>query len=120
MNGPIPELGTPHWHAAQWIINDDPLLMDFDDGNLSQRYMMAFLYFHWTNNGENPWISCNPPVGEEDDTCTLIMFTRLSDDSDVYTPIEGKVRWLSGQGVCEWEGVLCAGGDNVLGVSLCT
>jgi hypothetical protein len=113
------EIGTPQYSAAEWIMNEDPLKLEADDTGLFQRYMMAFLYFHTTKNGKEKWRSCNPPQEGEDDTCTFLQFDRASNDTEIYVPKEGKIRWLSGQGVCSWEGVLCAGGASVLGVFLC-
>ena len=141
---------TPHYKAAQWIMYEDPLQMDVQNPLLIQRYMMAFLYFHTSRNGEQPWRACepkrhtcitpapgiesldseeyyaqcpewecNPPKEGEDDTCTSLEFTRLDNDCIDYEPKANKVRWLSGQAVCKWEGVLCAGGAEVLGVNLC-
>jgi hypothetical protein len=110
--------GTPHYSAANWIVNEDPMQMSATDPNLLQRFMMAFLYFHTTDNGKAPWVSCNPPKQGEDDTCVALDFKRQEDDSITYVPRSGATRWLSGQDECNWEGVECAGGSAILGFNL--
>ena len=114
--------GTALRRAMDWIMNEDPMMLRPNDPRLVQRYMMAFLYFHSTNNGESEWRSCNPPKEGEDDFCVFEEFGRDPDpynDTIVYTPKPDRIRWLSGQDVCKWEGVICAGGSEVQGVSLC-
>jgi hypothetical protein len=112
-------MGTPHYRAVEWIMNEDPLQMEPNNPRLLQRYMMAFLYYHTTKNGEESWRSCNPPQGDEVDTCTYLEFTRLDNDTIAYTPKEDRIRWLSGQDECFWEGVLCGNGADIVGVNLC-
>jgi len=114
------EEGTPHNLAAQWIMNEDPRQLEPTDADLLQRYILAFFYFHTTENGENKWRSCNPPDPEagEDDTCEFLEFTRLQDDSIQFVPRQNRIRWLSGEEECRWQGVECAGGDEVLGFRL--
>lgn len=112
--------GTPHNRAAQWIMNEDPRQLEPDDPDLLQRFILAFFYFHTTNNGQNKWRSCNRPDPEagEDDTCEYLEFTRLRDDSVEYVPRKNRIRWLSGEKECRWQGVQCAGGEAVLGFQL--
>jgi hypothetical protein len=98
--------GTPHSMAANWIIAEDPANLSFDAPNLVQRYLLALFYFTTTNNGRNPWRSCNRPTGDEGDECQLLRFTRLEDDSIDYVP-ENAVRWLSAKHECEWVGNIC-------------
>ncbi len=113
------EQGTPHYSAANWIIYDDPMKLEETHPNLLQRYMMAFLYFHTTENGTKEWRSCNPPKDGEDDTCEFMEFVRMQDDSIAYVPRSGLTRWLSGLDECSWVGVECAGGPAILGFRLC-
>ena len=115
----VMEPGTPHYSAAQWIMNEDPMQMGSNNPNLLQRYMMAFLWFHTTDNGATKWRSCNPPKKNESDTCEYLEFNRLANDTIVYVPRSGGVRWLSGQAECDWVNVECAGGSVVLGISIC-
>lgn len=114
----IYEPGTPHNNAINWIVNEDPMQMEASDQNLMQRFMMAFLYFHTSDNGNKPWTSCNPPKEGEDDTCVGLQFARQPDDSVEYIPRDGKFRWLSGKEECSWYGVLCEGGNKILGFNL--
>jgi hypothetical protein len=113
------EVGTPSYRAAQWIINEDPMRLTPADENLFQRFMLAFLWFHTTNNGDTKWRSCNPPENNEDDRCVFEVFSRTPLDEIYFVPLEDQVRWLSGENECSWVGVECAGGPTVLGVKLC-
>jgi len=118
-NDKVLEAGTPHYSAAQWIMKDDPMKLSPSAPNLLQRFMMAFLWFHTTKNGEEKWRSCNPPEEDEDNTCVFDQFTIAGDDTEYYEPLEGRVRWLSGEDECFWVGVQCEGSPTVLGFSLC-
>ena len=128
------EAGTPHSLAARWIMFDDPKNLAPDAENLLQRYLLAFLYFHTTRNGQDVWRSCNPPgiqgsdgngnvyddiIEGEPDKCILYEFVRLPNDDIAYEPLYDRVRWMSNTDECEWEGVKCQGGTEVLGVEFC-
>lgn len=110
--------GTAHFLASEWIMNEDPLQLDVDSSRLLQRYMLAFLYFHTSELGTKPWLSCGPPGPGDNDTCTFFEFGRLPDDSIAYTAVPGKMRWMSSVDECQWNGVLCATGDTVLGIRI--
>lgn len=112
------EPGTPHYNAVEWIMNEDPMQLDVTDEGIVDRYMMAFLYFHSSDNGNKPWRSCNPPKEGEDDNCVASVFTRLDNDTITFIPRPGATRWLSGRDVCQWEGIQCQGGTTVLGFEL--
>ena len=126
--------GTPHSLAARWIMFDDPKELAPDADNLLQRYLLAFLYFHTTRNGQDVWRSCNPPgiqgndgdgnvyddiIEGEPDKCILYEFIRLPNDDIAYEPLYDRTRWMSNTDECEWEGVKCQGGTEVLGVEFC-
>jgi hypothetical protein len=98
--------GSPHSHAADWIMFKDPLGLSPNAPNLIQRYQMALFYFLTTNNGNKPWRSCNPPRGNETDECLYIAheFDDLGDRT--------ATRWLSGTHECEWIGIFCACDDG--------
>jgi hypothetical protein len=104
--------------ARQWIINEDPLQLDVNSTHVLQRYLMAFFYYSTSNNGYAPWKSCGPAVEGEDDSCVLLEFTKQDDDSIAYVEQPGKTRWLSGTHECEWEGILCTGGNDVRGIQI--
>jgi hypothetical protein len=109
---------TSHDLALQWIMDEDPLQLDINSTRILQRYMMVFFYYSTSNNGNAQWRSCGPAVEGEDDSCVLLEFTRQDDNSIAYVEKPGKARWLSGTHECEWEGILCLGGDNVLGIHI--
>jgi hypothetical protein len=111
--------GSSHDTAAKWMIFDDPMQLGPDAPNLIQRYLMALFYYQTSENGNAPWRSCNPPTGDEDHTCTFNLFTRLVNDTITYVSQPNVNRWLSDTPECQWEGVLCVGGTQVLGVELC-
>lgn len=97
---------TPHEKAATWITSIDPLNLSADAPNLIQRYLLVLFYYMTTDNGNRPWRSCNPPIGEEDASCVFQRFTRESDDSATYMD-EPATRWLSGTPECKWVGNMC-------------
>jgi Leucine-rich repeat (LRR) protein len=95
--------------------NDDALLLE-------QRFVLAWLWYHTTKNGEEPWLSCNPPnassssssslLGDEDennnDTCVFQNHTGVSDDgSQVFYQQDNATRWLSNTHECTWPGIYC-------------
>jgi len=87
--------------------------------NLLQRFMMAFLWFHTTENGETEWKSCNPPREGESNTCVFSKFIVDGNLEDAYfEPIPDQLRWLSGGDECLWTGVNCAESPSVMGISL--
>lgn len=110
-NEKVYEPGTPHYSATQWIINDDPKELAPDDPNFLQRFMMAFLWFHTTENGTSEWFSCNPPKPDEDSNCVF-------QDALALVPPSDGIRWLSGEDECTWAGVQCQSGPSILGFSL--
>jgi hypothetical protein len=95
--------GSPHSHAADWIMCKDPLGLSPNAPNLIQRYQMALFYFLTTNNGNKPWRSCNSPRGNETDECLYIAHEFDDDGNRAATR-----RWLAGIHECEWIGILCA------------
>ena len=143
---------STHSLALEWIVYDDPISLevldtteDEDYYRLSQRYVLAVLYYSTTKGGHDVWRSCNPPgivgmdeVGnvmndtyfvsdmggseEYDDRCILQEFTRLESDDIAYIPQTNKVsyRWMSNAHECNWEYVICDGYENVIGVEFCT
>ena len=93
----INEVGMPHHMAFEWM-NSTVLRSGSNLGLISQRYLMALLYFATSSDG---WTFCGPPSSEkkEDDDCEGI---------DVnYAKVKSK-RWLSGESECDWFGVVCS------------
>jgi len=153
----VREEGTPHHMAAQWVLHEDSYSQDIlkDLPNVSgsldvqflQRYVLAFLWFHSTNLGKDPWRSCNPPTfknmnmndamvtpsaghfstneddadGDADadgDTCTFLQWNRLENDAVCFGAVPGVNRWMSSADTCQWQGVDCSTGTEVLGLDL--
>ena len=119
-NSRVYDSGSPHYKAAKWILEEDPMQRGVEDRFLLQRYLLAFLYFH--SSEKKPWRSCGKPETIEEgvpSTCVFQEFGRNATDHIVYTPEEGAIPWLSEHDECSWEGVLCEGSDTVLGIELC-
>lgn len=155
----VREEGTPHYMAAQWVLYEDSYSQEILN-NLStssnasldvqflQRYILAFLWFHSTNLGKDPWRSCNPPTfknldindsimvtpsaghlpaqeeAQEEadadlDTCTFLQWNRLENDAVCFGALPGVNRWMSSVDTCEWQGVDCSTGTEVLGLDMC-
>jgi hypothetical protein len=76
--------GTNQNDAYNWLLNTDPAQVCPENGvDVIQRYVMAVTYF--SLGGEN-WEKCSASTNS---LC------------------EGSVRYLSGNGVCEWYNVTC-------------
>ena len=119
-NSRVYDSGSPHYKAAKWILEEDPMQRGVEDRFLLQRYLLAFLYFH--SSEKKPWRSCGKPETIEEgvpSTCVFQEFGRNATDHIIYTPEEGAIPWLSEHDECSWEGVLCEGSDTVLGIELC-
>uniref|UniRef100_A0A7S3P463 L domain-like protein n=1 Tax=Amphora coffeiformis TaxID=265554 RepID=A0A7S3P463_9STRA len=83
-----------------------------------QRFVLAWLWFHTTANGQEPWLSCNPP-GVPDahngdvggNTCTFLFLTVLERPAQevylCYTEAPEFPRWLTPASECTWPGVYC-------------
>jgi hypothetical protein len=110
--------GSMQERAATWIMDEDPLALSEEAPNLVQRYLLALFYFVTTNDGENPWRSCNAPRPGENETCVYQEFTRLLNDSIAYVPKES-FRWLSGVHECQWVGNLCDDIEVTRALDLC-
>jgi len=117
-NERVLEPGTPHYSAARWIMNEDPMKLSPHAPNLFQRFMMAFLWFHTTDNGKTEWRSCNPPREGESNKSVFEDLKISKDDSFYYDFSEDTDRWLSGEDECSWAGIECAGTPHVLGFRL--
>jgi hypothetical protein len=97
--------------------DDDPMLFQ-------QRFVLAWLWYHTTKNGQEPWLSCNPPPpshvvsssngkdGESEEninTCVFQNHVNVSNDGSqlVYTAEANATRWLSNTHECTWPGIYC-------------
>jgi len=74
-----------------------------------QRFLLVFLYFASTNNGQVEWESCNPikPDYTTEDCVYQKAIRKLPDGTIQYQPIPWK-RWLSGADECNWAGITCS------------
>jgi hypothetical protein len=128
--------GTPAYSAANWILYDDPrapiagpaVQKQLSSSSSSpgeeslQRFLLALFYFATTENGEKPWLSCNPPPEGSsplDFTCVFLQGTEhLGDGELTYEGLRDAVRWLSAEEECDWQGITCDEFDNVVGIEL--
>ena len=77
------------------------------DPNL-QRFVLGWMWYHTTNNGADPWISCNPPSLGESMQCEFLADNTSSDNEDLcYTSKTSVNRWLSSADECSWAGISC-------------
>jgi hypothetical protein len=141
--------------ALHWLAMDITMDLDDDDDDISsthdsfllhgqseddtdrhrlllqQRFALAWLWYHTTHNGQEPWLSCNPLLttndnknynNDDDDddgihnnTCIFSSHANVSDDGTqvVYDPIPNTTRWLShNTSECTWPGVYCHDDDD--------
>ena len=84
-----------------------------DELDYIQRYLLTFLWYATTNNGQTGWESCNPvfPEFTEVDCQYKKAIRKLPDTSIQYQPIPWK-RWLSGADECDWAGITCSTNDQ--------
>ena len=120
------EEGTPYFEAAQWMLYRDPSRatsrrysrreLQQDDSSYTdeerdfvQRYLLVFLWYATTNNGEEGWLSCNPvrPTFTDEDCEYQKAIRRLPSGEIQYKTVPW-TRWLSGAEECNWAGVTCA------------
>jgi len=95
--------GSPHNQATDWILHEDPLQLPPDAENLSQRYLLALLYFSTTER--RPWRKCNAAIGDENSECIFEDLIKIEPEY-VYVQ-KDSFRWLSERHECEWVGVYC-------------
>jgi hypothetical protein len=93
---------SPYSKAMHWLVNIDPVALDPSADNLLQRYLMAYFYFHTSE--ERPWVSCNPATGQEDRFCS---YRYVKPFGEVYDESLYNIRWLSNDHECDWAGVYC-------------
>lgn len=90
--------------ALHWLIYDDPrndVLFVREHTphqvNLVQRFSMAAIYFQ--TSVQQPWAYCNPPVGEQSQTC---YYRQTQTNKEIMG-----TRWLARAPECQWMGVSC-------------
>lgn len=103
--------------ALDWIINEDPLQLEFDAEGLLQRYLLALFFFQTTRY--EPWTTCNPPSFRQSSTCYYTTSFVLEGEEVVSPEAEYSHRWLSDYHECWWAGIDCSGGvGNVTEIRL--
>ncbi|CAB9501690.1 leucine Rich Repeat [Seminavis robusta] len=93
---------SPYSKALQWLVTEDTLDLNASSGNLLQRFLMAYFYFHTSQEGR--WVSCNPARGRENHFCS---YRYVKPFDEEYDESPWHIRWLSGEHECEWAGVYC-------------
>jgi Leucine-rich repeat (LRR) protein len=78
-------VGTPQYHAAQWLANVDGAKLRANSPHLMQRYALAVLFYSTAGTEEHVH-----PQGNWN----------------------SQTSWLSGSGLCAWEGVECGMDPN--------
>jgi hypothetical protein len=94
---------SPHARAANWIINEDPRMLEPEADNLIQRFLLSLFYLATTER--QPWLSCNPPVGDETYMCNYTKLAQVFPEVEYENVLWG--RWLSWEHECGWAGVFC-------------
>lgn len=122
--------------------NDDDDYDDYGNDNI-QRFVLAWLWFHSTQNGNATWLSCNYMDSEDDsdnvdNNCTFLQFSHAihietdnddeNDDRSAILCMTGvpAVRWLSSSKTstnvsiseCDWPGVTCNDLGEVIQIEL--
>lgn len=96
--------------ALSWLAGIDSFDRQRADPLFEQRFVLAWLWYHTTKNGLEPWLSCNPPNASlgENDTCVFQNHTGLNNDgSQVFYKEDNATRWLSSTNECTWPGIYC-------------
>jgi hypothetical protein len=105
---------SPHKRAMDWIIQRDPRQLDPEDPLLAQRFLHALFYF--TTTQDDRWVSCNPPVGTEDDFCLYQQLVSVF--PNIFRGVPA-TRWLSSTHECDWAGVFCDEFNQTRGLQMC-
>lgn len=94
---------SAEYRAKEWIIDVDPLQLGSQDIGLSQRYVLAVLYFKLHEDGD--WRSCNAP--SESDPSDICNYQKQVSIFPREFRSVASSRWLSGDHECRWAGLGC-------------
>ncbi|CAB9514327.1 leucine Rich Repeat [Seminavis robusta] len=95
--------------SFDWIVNQDPLQLEYDAPNLFQRFLLVLFYHQTTRH--NPWKECNPPVTSQGSTSFNSCYELEYFSGETTHYIWGN-KWLSVSHECQWAGVTCETGQR--------
>ncbi|CAB9519125.1 leucine Rich Repeat [Seminavis robusta] len=87
--------------AFDWIVNHDPMQLEYNAPNLVQRFLLVLFYFQTTRH--KPWKQCNPPAGS---AISGLCYEPHHLTGEMTANILGD-QWLSASHECLWGGVSC-------------
>ncbi|CAB9518621.1 leucine Rich Repeat [Seminavis robusta] len=93
-------LETRH-KAFDWIVNQDPIQLEYNSPNLVQRFLVVLFYYQTTRHQR--WKECNPPATPQG-SAFCYEPDIVTGESTSY--IWGD-QWLSASHECKWGGVTC-------------
>lgn len=116
------DLSSPQSNAMEWLVYEDPMLVNESSSNLLQRFLVV--YFYKATTLKNDWRACNPPSFNTSTNATetdLCYYNALVGDGTFtvqYNPVTVSyddtlaTRWLTGAHECQWAGLFCNGEDQ--------
>ncbi|CAB9515931.1 STYKc [Seminavis robusta] len=95
--------------SFNWIINQDPLQLEYDAPNLFQRFLVVLFYYQTTRH--KSWKECNPPATSQVSASSNFCYALDAATGETTNNIWGD-RWLSVSHECQWAGVTCETGQR--------
>ncbi|CAB9505224.1 receptor-like protein kinase precursor [Seminavis robusta] len=90
--------------AFDWIVNQDPMHLDYNAPNLVQRFLLVLFYYQTTRH--KPWRECNPPAGPQMSANSGFCYEPFFFTGEATSTIWGD-QWLSASHECQWAGITC-------------
>ncbi|CAB9496613.1 receptor-like protein kinase precursor [Seminavis robusta] len=90
--------------AFDWIVNHDPMQLEYDSPNLIQRFLLVLFYYQTTRH--KPWKVCNPGATNRRSSTTNFCYQIHPVTGDITLDIWDD-QWLSDSHECQWAGVIC-------------
>ncbi|CAB9522104.1 Receptor-like [Seminavis robusta] len=90
--------------AFDWIVNQDPMQLEYDSSNLVQRFLLVLFYFQTTRH--QPWKQCNPPATAQGSSSSNFCYRNHPVTGETTNGIWGD-QWLTKSHECQWAGVVC-------------
>ncbi|CAB9496615.1 Leucine Rich Repeat [Seminavis robusta] len=90
--------------AFDWIVNQDPMQLEYDSPNLVQRFLLVLFYYQTTRH--QPWKVCNPAAIPQGSASSGFCYKAHHVSGEITTDIWGD-QWLSASHECKWAGVIC-------------